>query len=295
MEISLMWDDYFVLAKKYFEKNGNLLIPQKYITDSGIKLGHWIHSQRRAYNGTSELTISNEQITKLESIGMVWRVKNRYEWEESFLLAQKYYSENGNLLVPFEYTTNSGYHLGTWISEQRCQYKKNNLNSEKIDMLNNIGMVWQVSSDFTWDDSYIKAKNYYLTKGDLLVPQSYIDDDGFTLGIWISSQRIRYKNPKSPLTDKQVDMLNEIGMAWNLKKKHSWDFYYEYALQYYEQHLNLLVPVNYEIDGVKLGSWIANQRRNRKANNKISEYQIELLDNIDMVWEVKQRTVTKKN
>lgn len=91
-------------------------------------------------------------------------------------------------------------------------------------------------------------------------------------------------------------MLNEIGMVWSIKKKRSWEFYYEYALQYYEQHLNLLVPISYEIDGVKLGNWIANQRRNRKANNnKISEYQIELLDNIDMVWEVKQRTVSKKN
>lgn len=295
-EIRMTWDDYYCLAKEYYLKNGNLLISQKYVTESGIKLGEWIHTQRRAYNGTSKSKINEDQILKLNSIGMVWRIKDKLEWEESFSQAQKYYFENGDLLVPFEYTTSSGYNLGIWISEQRSQYKRNNLSPERIGLLNSIGMVWQVYNGLTWDESYKKARNYFLTIGDLLVPQSYIDNDGFTLGIWISNQRLRYKSKESPLTDKQIDMLNEIGMVWNIRKKRSWEFYYEYALQYYEQHLNLLVPISYEIDGVKLGNWIANQRRNRKANNnKISEYQIELLDNIDMVWEVKQRTVSKKD
>lgn len=186
MEIHLTWDEYFTLAKDYYEKHGNLLIPQKYVTNSGINLGYWIHTQRRAYNGNTDSSITNDQILKLESIGMVWRVKNRFEWEASFLQAQKYYVENGNLLVPFEYTTSNGYNLGTWISEQRKQYKQNNLSPERIDLLDSIEMVWQVSNGLTWDDSYEKAKNYYLTFGDLLVPQSYIDNDGFTLGIWIT-------------------------------------------------------------------------------------------------------------
>ena len=292
----MTWDDYFALAKEYYLKNGNLLISQKYVTESGVKLGIWLHTQRRAYNGTSKVTINENQILKLDSIGMVWRIKDRLKWEDVFLEAQKYYLEKGNLLVPFEYTTSSGCNLGSWISEQRCQFKKNNLSSERIELLNSIGMVWQITSGYTWNEAYEKAKQYFIYNGNLLVAQNYVDSDGFTLGIWVSNQRIRYKSKKSPLSAEQIDKLESIGMIWNVREKHSWEFYYEYALQYYEQHLNLLVPVNYEINGVKLGGWIANQRRARKAdNNKLSEYQIELLDNIDMVWEVKQRTISKKD
>lgn len=291
----MTWDDYFTLAKDYYTKNGNLLIPQKYVTESGVKLGVWINAQRRAYNGTSNSKISERQISQLNSIGMAWKIKNRSEWGEAYLEAQDYYLSYGNLLVPFGYITSSGRKLGNWISEQRCQFKKNNLSSEKIKLLNEIGMVWQVANSYTWNQAFEKAKQYYITNGNLLVPQNYVDSDGFTLGIWITNQRMKKKNSKLPLSDEQIAKLDSIGMVWNVKEKHSWDFYYEYALQYYEQHLNLLIPVNYEVDGVKLGNWIANQRRARKSYcNKLNEIQIALLDNIGMVWEINQRTVSKK-
>ena len=39
------WQENYDLAKKYFLKNGNLLIPERYEIN-GVKLGKWIHSQR---------------------------------------------------------------------------------------------------------------------------------------------------------------------------------------------------------------------------------------------------------
>lgn len=293
----MTWNDYFDLAKDYYEENGNLAIPQKYETQSGVKLGIWINTQRRAYKGTSKSKINEMQIKQLESIGMIWEAKkasnNVYvTWMYAYSKAKSYFGENGDLLVPFEYSTCDGYHLGYWISEQRGKYKHNKLNEEQINLLNNIGMVWQIRGEFNWQKCFESARKYFKVNGNLLVPEKYIDENGIALGVWIINQRVRYKNYNKstflPLTEEQIRQLESIGMVWSVKQKRTWEFYYEYALQFYEQHLTLCIPVNYEIEGIKLGSWIANQRRLRKAD-KLSKYQIDLLDNIEMIWEVKSR------
>ena len=62
------WHKNYQLAKKYYIKHGNLLIPEKYEIE-GVKLGYWITNLRRTYkNGT----ISQFKIDKLNEIGMVW-------------------------------------------------------------------------------------------------------------------------------------------------------------------------------------------------------------------------------
>lgn len=292
----MTWNDYFELAEEYYKRNGNLAIPQKFETESGIKLGIWINTQRRAYKGTSKSKITETQIKQLESIGMIWEVKKsnidrRVSWEYAYSEAKKYFLDNGNLLVPFEYSTCEGYNLGFWISEQRGKYKRNKLTQEQIELLNSIGMVWQVRGELGWQKSFERAKDFFEKNGNLLIPQNYVENDGFALGVWITNQRLRYKGIiSSPLTYEQIKMLEDIGMVWIVKQKRAWEIYYEYALQYYEQHLTLCIPVNYEIDGIKLGKWIANQRRLRKAD-KLDKYQIDLLDNIEMIWEVKNRTL----
>lgn len=178
----MTWEDYFVLAEEYYRKNGNLAIPQKYITESGVKLGVWIHTQRRAYNGTSQSKINESQILKLNSIGMIWKSKNRITWEESYSYAKKYYVEKGDLLVPFSYITDDGYGLGYWIHEQKDHYNNHSLNEEKIRLLEQIGMIWGDLFIQFWKQGYEKAKKYFEANGNLLVPQNYVESD-YALGV----------------------------------------------------------------------------------------------------------------
>ena len=68
----------------------------------------------------------------------------------------------------------------------------------------------------------------------------------------------------------------------------SWDDYYELAAQYYKEHGNLLVPVNYSKNGMNLGYWIMDQRKTMKGRGHrrdLTEEQIEKLDAIGMVWD----------
>ena len=68
-----------------------------------------------------------------------------------------------------------------------------------------------------------------------------------------------------------------------------WNRNYELANDYYEKHKNLLIPNKYEIEGVKLGVWIANQRSFYRGNRKhrLLKEQIDKLEAIGMVWDIR--------
>ena len=134
-----------------------------------------------------------------------------------------------------------------------------------------------------WYKNYELAKQYYKEKGDLLIPSNYETDGKIKLGMWISHQRRDYKNSK--ISKERIEMLEKIGMVWSIYDE-QWLEYYGFAMKYYNEKGNLLIPLLYiSDDGVKLGSWISTQRRQYKRG-KLSKEKISLLEKIEMVWSV---------
>lgn len=128
----LGFEDWYEIAKKYYEEHGDLLVPRIYEDEKGHKLGRWIERLRAFYNGNPKIKVALTQtgIVMLEKIGMVWKLENRYPWPEWYLQCRLYYAANGDLLVPKMYK-NEQYALGNWIGEQRKKYKKERSNPNK--------------------------------------------------------------------------------------------------------------------------------------------------------------------
>ena len=149
---NLSWEEWYALAKVYYETYGNLEIPSKFKTfngkdydENGFALGIWIHTQRTSKkNGT----LSREREEMLLQIGM--RFDNKILlWEEWYALAKVYYETYGNLEIPQKFKTfngkdydENGFALGAWINHQRISKKNGALSSEREILLNNIGMIW---------------------------------------------------------------------------------------------------------------------------------------------------------
>ena len=308
------WNKMYELAKAYYEAHGDLLIPDKFKTingidydEKGIKLGKWIRRQRENYK---KGTISEERIEKLELIGMVWtaRLAPSEQWNKMYELAKTYYESYGNLLMSEKFKTingvdydENGLSLGIWIKKQRVKYKNKTLSQDRIEKLEMIGMIWN-PYDRQWDTMYQLAEVYYKTNGNLLIPQGFkttngIDNDenGLPLGIWISAQRQKYK--KGTLPQDRIEKLETIGMVWtiNLTPDKQWNKMYELAKTYYEVHGNLLVSekfktisgVDYDENGLSLGTWINTQRQNYKKGT-LSQDRIEKLELIGMVWSIRK-------
>ena len=303
------WNMMYELTKKYYEHYGNLKIPHSFKTingyetdEKGYKLGFWISKQRNNYkNGT----LSEDRIEKLEEIGMIFENVYKDTWNMMYKLAKKYYEHYDNLKIPKMFKTingyeidEKGYNLGVWIATQKTNYNKSILSEDKIEKLEEIGMIFKKVNDNTWNMMYKLAKKYYEHYGDLKISRSFktingyeIDKNGYNLGFWISNQRrVKYKN--DTLSEDRIKQLEKIDMIFGIGKQDAWNIMYDLAKKYYEHYGNLKIPrsfktVNgYETDekGYKLGVWITTQKTNYNKSI-LSEDRIKKLEKIGMMFE----------
>ena len=285
--LTASWDSMYALAADYFEEFGDINIPKRYVTPEGYALGAWLSTQKRVYQGKVAGTLSQARIRKLEKLGMRWENSLDAHWEENFSAAHAYFEEYGNLLVPAKESYH-GIALGKWISNLRACRKGGNrdgcLTEERIQSLDDIGMVWNVP-EYLFEKNFSAALEYYHEYGNLNVPHYYVTDDGIKLGAWISNlrsaERSGSKSKRAEITDEQRARLSEIGMVWGGRYETAWENTYAKAVKYKEIYGNLNIPVAYVTeDGCRLGKWIRKQRDG--FDTTLSAYRREKLELLGM-------------
>ena len=104
----------------YKSENGGVMVPRNYETPDGFKLGNWVRHKRAAkFQGT----LSSDQIKELVDLGFVWDV-NDHQWQQGVRKLHDYKSENGGVMVPWNYETSDGYKLGMWVAKKRAAKSK---------------------------------------------------------------------------------------------------------------------------------------------------------------------------
>ena len=68
------WDVWAGRLAACVEEHGDCLVPDSCVTADGYKRGTWVSTQRQAYQGTRG-GLSASQVSRLEALGMVWRVR----------------------------------------------------------------------------------------------------------------------------------------------------------------------------------------------------------------------------
>lgn len=219
----MSWLEFYDLAKKYFEINGNIDFPYSFKTSNGIsydkngyEVGEWKRKQKIYFKKGS---LDNDKIKLMEQLNFDFnsRMDN---WNFMFNLATKYYEKYGNIRIHKLYKTFDGinydldgYNLGDWIKEQRKRYvgtsKIKDLTDDQINKLNSLGMIWDVN-DEDWEFMYALAEEYYEKHGHLKVKRG-IKSKGQNLGEWIKTQR----SSKEFLSKDRTKRLEDIGMIWN--------------------------------------------------------------------------------
>ena len=285
--LSSSWEHYFSEASIYYAEHGDLNILKRYTTPAGLSLGTWLITQRRVREGQIPGQLTQQQIQRLDSIGMVWGNRNEIAWQRGLESAQKYHDAHGNLMVPGKYTDPEGYPLGQWIIKTRQQRLNDRLKEERITQLDEIGMVWSVF-DVKWEKAFALAVAYYEQNGNLNMPRSYVTATGEKLGCWVANQQWAYQ--KGKLSDDQIMRLEGIGMYWGNRNDRQWNEGYQEAKRYFDAHGDLKVPVDYvSPDGYALGKWVKRQRYTRQNPEKscavLTEERIAKLDTIGMRWE----------
>ncbi len=287
--LNASWNLMYTVAEQYYAENGHLEVPKRYVTEEGYTLGAWLATQRRVYAGKTSGVLTDEQIEKLNAIGMRWQGAREAAWEKYYAAAKAYYYERGDLLVNVNENDYRGVALGKWIAGLRA-YKKSGegrvyLTPERVAALEAIGMVWDVP-DHYWEQNYRAAKAYYEEHGDLSVPHDYVDKNGIRLGVWLAKMRaagngVSYRGAE--LTPEQRKRLDALGMQWTSRHDAAWLQNFEEVRLYKERYGHLDVPVAYVSEnGNRLGKWLRHQREAYKAGT-LSAERVEKLLALGMV------------
>lgn len=294
----LDFEDWYAIAKKYYEEHGDLLVPRSYEDVEGHKLGRWIERLRAFYNGNPKvrMAITQTGIEMLNKIGMVWKLEDRFTWPEWYLQCRLYYAANGDLLVPKAYK-NGKYALGNWIGKQRKKYKKGTLKPEQVEALEKIGMVWEIVDRAVWEKRYNDAYAYFKVHGNLDVPSNVLTAGNMYLRDWLISQKslCQEANCETDLDWERHDLLDDIGMVWEKQKSGRVVYSYAYRAQkYYEEHGNLDVPQDYnDMMGGNLHEWVKRQWKiyHRPTTDKPDAYisKKKELENLGFDWSCEGR------
>ncbi len=218
------WERNYRYAHAYYAEHGDLLVPARYVTSDGFRLGKWISNLRDQHaNGEQRTVLTEERIERLNAIGMQWDAVS-VRWEQNYLEALRYYKEHGDLNVPAGYKTDTGFSLGAWIRNLRQtrqgKSRQRPLTGEQIARLDAIGMQWDGRFDSQWSRAYAEAEAYYRQHGTLDMPAAYISPDGFALGKWVRRQKYMLQDTDradAVAANERINKLNRLGMNWGTR------------------------------------------------------------------------------
>lgn len=151
--------------------------------------------------------------------------------------------------------------LDLWVLHQREAYRRGSkkLSADQVRRLTDIpGWTWDpIETGFA--EGVERLNRYTHRHGNPFVPNDYVDQDGFKLGLWVANRRKDYKVGR--ITPERVEALEAIpGWTWS-QKGDAWEKGYERLCRFIAQHGHARVHQLYQDeDGYRLGKWVANQR-----------------------------------
>ncbi|KAG7337545.1 helicase domain protein [Nitzschia inconspicua] len=230
---------------------------------------------------------------KLDSIGFVWILHPKFRsqisikseettWDAAFQRLVKFQKEYGHTKVPKSFNDGDNQpHLGRWRKHYKASQNPNYgvglVTKERKELLESLRFEWNPGRkdefEETWMSHFEDMKKFVKKYNTTKVPQA---PKGYNCSIaaalnWAKWQRLLYnkfmRDETSTITPQQIDLLNSIGFAWNLKNKTSHEkWIHEYFKLYWHhfQHNNTVISQSsgYNSDFVY---WVEMQKRYYKA------------------------------
>ena len=151
------FDYYYDLLKSYYNQYGNIDVPNKYEID-GVKLGDWLSRIRHLYKVKNGHGLSQEEIDKLNELGMVWSL-GCTDWTANYNLLSEYYNKYGNIDIPFNCIIGE-VDLNYWLSVQRQLYRDSKLPKARILKLNKYNIDWNEDDTKTLNENIADMEFY---------------------------------------------------------------------------------------------------------------------------------------
>jgi superfamily II DNA or RNA helicase len=202
--IEAEWQRMFADLKAYKEAHGDCRLAKRYKPNP--KLVSWAATQRTFY---FKQQLSAARIKNLEELGFAWDPREA-GWQHMFAALKAYRQEHGDCRVSRSYKASP--QLAKWVKQQRADYSEEQLSTERIKNLEEIGFEWNPDKA-KWEEMFSALKAYKQERGDCRVPQRYGPNQ--QLATWVNSQRRFYS--RRQMSADRIKRLEEIGFVWILR------------------------------------------------------------------------------
>ena len=197
-------------------------------------------------------------------------------WNQKYDQLVTFKEEHGHLMVPQKATMrfpdkDKLEPLATFCRNLRQQYKFSLqketkhlcfLSEDRVQRLESIGFIWN-AHEANWYQRYDDLVDFTQQYGHANVPRQWDENEHLTG--WTSYQRQRYKTQQNgdplgkPLTERQIELMEQIGFKWDPKEELWWSFY-EDLKEFGKQNCHFRVPTQYP-KNPRLSRWLANVRK----------------------------------
>jgi superfamily II DNA or RNA helicase len=214
------WDEKLNEVIEYYKISHKLPTNSKRGKSSPLAL--WLEKQRKHKN---ELT--NEQVQKLEAMGMIWDTKQKKEeeWERHYKQLVEFRQNNRERWPSITSKDENERKLGFWCQHQRQRYwgrlkDYGSYPTERVQKLNQIGFDWgKEKSNAKMFDERLEELKEWLAK-HRAYPRRHrrnADNEETSLSCWVINQRQDMK--KGQLSNERIKKLNSINFMWDGRGK----------------------------------------------------------------------------
>ncbi|MEU5445263.1 DEAD/DEAH box helicase [Streptomyces griseofuscus] len=212
-------------------------------------------------------------------------------WRRGIEAAVIYNRLHGDLKVPFTYRVPSGedqvveaegwpaslvgFPLGQWIADNRRFYARGDMDEDRVEQLEKLGMVWS-HYDVAWEEGLAAARGWAAEAGHLLAPLD-ATYQGYRVGIWLKNARaaarktaeieqrraegLPVESSAGALSQTRREQLEEIDPSWCP----SWPVTWQRCFHLVRMHLDAGETLPTEAgdvvrQGEDLGRWVQSVR-----------------------------------
>jgi superfamily II DNA or RNA helicase len=198
--------------------------------------------------------------------------KTTESWIFWYGLLQAFVNEHGHCRVSQLYETDDGYRLGSWVSDQRKG--KDIIDPDRRQRLEALpSWSWDILSD-RWEEGFSYLKEFAEREGHCRVFRGFKTDDGYRLGVWVSTQR---KNKDKIEPDRRQYLEALPSWSWDILSDR-WEEGFSYLKEFVEREGHCQVLYHYKTDdGYQLGKWVSTQRRTKDTMDPHRRQRLEAL------------------
>jgi hypothetical protein len=266
-QVTAPWNFWFGLLEGYAHHNGHSRVPQDFVTSEGIRLGVWLSKQR-----SNKDTMQLERRERLESLPKWTWYPHATQWQEGWEYLMAHIRKYETSRVPQEFTTEDGFRLGAWVTQQRQLLQSKEMSKDIVNRFEVLpGWTWNARTD-KWDRGLGELTQYVSEYGSSNVPYGYVTKNGYNLGNWVVNQRADFALIP-PERKKKLDELADWSWSPN---SDMWKYGYTQLKEFVSEHGHANVIARYGTsEGFKLGVWVGSQRSNKK---ELAQERLDLLE-----------------